>query len=608
MALSRRLEKIISLVPPGCNAVDIGTDHGLVPAALAERGICPRVIATDLRPGPLDAARSLMRERGLTQQVELRLGDGLAPITPGEAEVIIIAGMGGALMQHILRDGTDTARAAKRLILSPQSELEPFRHFLQAEGYFIDGERLIEEDGKYYFILSVTPRPGEMQDLTPEELNFGKNTAPEDRETLQKYLQKEKTKAETIRTQLAGRPGEAARSRELAARLQMITPLLSHTGSDDRIRKERSNMSSKLGFGLMRLPRLEDGTIDIAQCSAMVDHFLENGGTYFDTAYVYEGSEEAAKKFLVDRHPRESYTLATKMNTGVQPRTAESTKQQFYTSLDRTGAGYFDYYLLHALGTGNLDLHREFDTWQFIADRKAEGLIKHCGFSFHDTPEVLDKTLTEHPEVDFVQLQINYADWENPDVQSRGVYETARRHGKQVVIMEPVKGGTLATLPDEAAAILKGVHPEASLASWGIRFAASLDGVLAVLSGMSTLDQVKDNMSYMGFDRFVPLNDAERKAIDAVNEVLAAQRQIGCTACKYCVEGCPMQINIPGVFSAYNFFLRFTNKDTAVWRYKMRTRDGGKASDCIRCGACEEACPQHLPIRDLLEEAAGVLD
>ncbi len=367
-------------------------------------------------------------------------------------------------------------------------------------------------------------------------------------------------------------------------------------------------MSSKLGFGLMRLPRLEDGSIDIAQSSAMTDHFLENGGTYFDTAYVYEGSEEAAKKILTDRHPRESYTLATKMNTGVQPRTAESTKQQFYTSLERTGAGYFDYYLLHALGTGNLDLHRQFDTWQFIADRKAEGLIRHCGFSFHDTPEVLDQILTEHPEADFVQLQINYADWENPDVQSRGIYETARRHGKQVVVMEPVKGGTLATLPEAAEKILKTMNPEASLASWAIRYVASLDGILAVLSGMSTLEQMKDNMSFMNPDAFRPLSDAELRAVEAVREVLASQRQIGCTACKYCVEGCPMQIRIPGIFSAYNQFLRFGNRETAARSYKMRTRDAGKASDCIRCGACEESCPQHLPIRDLLEKAAGVLE
>ena len=367
-------------------------------------------------------------------------------------------------------------------------------------------------------------------------------------------------------------------------------------------------MSSKLGFGLMRLPRLEDGTIDIEQSSKMVDIFLENGGTYFDTAFVYDGSEEATKKILVDRHPRESYTLATKMNTMVQPRTKESTYQQFYTSLERTGAAYFDYYLLHALGKGNIGLHDEYDTWQFILDRQAEGLIKHVGFSFHDTPEMLDQLLTDHPQVEFVQLQINYADWENPDVQSRAIYETARRHGKQVVIMEPVKGGTLATLPAAAEQVLKTKEPEASLASWAIRYAASLDGLLAVLSGMSTIAQVEDNMSYMGGDRFQPLNEAERAAIEEVRAVLASQRQIGCTACKYCVEGCPMQINIPGVFSAYNMFLRFENPEPARFRYNMQTRDGGKASDCVACGACEDACPQHLPIRELLAEAAGVLE
>ncbi len=606
MALSRRLETIIALVPPGKTAADIGTDHGLVPAALAERGICSRVIATDLRSGPLEAARRLVTARGLAERIDLRLGDGLTPLVPGEADVLIIAGMGGALMQRILREGEAAARAAVRLILSPQSELEQFRRFLRDENYFIERERLVEEDGKYYYILSV--HPGEAQTLAPEELAFGKSPSPEDREVFQQFLRKEREKTEHILKQLAGRPGEEERRRELSVRRDLIIQMQCHGGSVDRIRKERKTMSSRLGFGLMRLPRREDGSIDIAQCSEMVDHFLENGGTYFDTAFVYEGSEEAAKKFLVDRHPRESYTLATKMNTGVQPRTAESTRQQFYTSLERTGAGYFDYYLLHALGTGNIGLHDEFDTWQFIADRKAEGLIRHCGFSFHDTPEVLDALLTAHPWVEFVQLQINYADWENPDVQSRAVYETARRHGKQVVIMEPVKGGTLAMLPDAAAAILKKEAPGMSLASWGIRFAASLDGVLAVLSGMSTIDQVRDNMSYMGMDRFRPLNEAERAAIEAVRNVLASQRQIGCTACKYCVEGCPMQIRIPGIFSAYNQYLRFGNQETAARSYKMRTRESGKASDCIRCGACEEACPQHLPIRDLLEEAAGVLE
>ncbi|MBQ7146271.1 MAG: tRNA (adenine(22)-N(1))-methyltransferase TrmK [Lachnospiraceae bacterium] len=606
MALSKRLECILSLVPEDVHtAADIGTDHGLVPLALIRRGLCKRVIATDLREGPLKAARELFAREDLQESVELRLGDGLAPLLPGEADLIVMAGMGGALMQKILRDGRQTAAKARRLILSPQSELPAFRRFLQKEKYHIDRERLVEEEGKYYSVFSLTP--GLPQDLSEEEIEFGKNLCEDDKNTLRDYLNKALTRDQWILQQITGSAGAATlRIQEVEERLirtaKALHPLTSTTA------KGRKNMSSKLGFGLMRLPRLEDGSIDIKQSSEMVDLFLEKGGTYFDTAYVYEGSEEATKKILVDRHPRNSYTLATKMNTMVQPRTKESTLAQFYTSLERTGAEYFDYYLLHALGAGNTPLHNEFDTWQFVADRKAEGLVKKMGFSFHDTPEFLEGLLKDHPEVDFVQLQINYADWDNPDVQSRRIYEVARRHGKEVVVMEPVKGGTLATLPEAAEKLFKAADPAASLASWAIRYVASKEGMLAVLSGMSTLEQVRDNMSYMGEGCFKPLDEKEEALIEEVRKVLASQRQIGCTACKYCTEGCPMQINIPGIFSAYNMYLRFENLGPAKGRYNMRTREGGKASDCVACGACEDACPQHLPIRDLLAEAAGVLE
>ncbi len=364
-------------------------------------------------------------------------------------------------------------------------------------------------------------------------------------------------------------------------------------------------MGIKLGFGLMRLPRLADGSIDIEQGKTMVDRFIEGGGTYFDTAFVYEGSEDAAKKMLVDRYPRDSYTLATKVNARVAA-DAEAAKQQFQTSLERTGAGYFDYYLLHAMGSGNKDKYAAFGLWEFVAEQKKKGLVRNMGFSFHDKPEVLDELLTAHPEVDFVQLQINYADWESDDVQSRACYDTVRKHGKKVVIMEPVKGGNLASLPKEAEDLLKALRPELSIASWGIRFAASLEGVLAVLSGMSTTAQVEDNISYM--KHFEPLSEAEHQALEQVVEILKKQRQIPCTACRYCTENCPMSINIPGVFSAYNMFLRYDNLGAAKHTYQLRIRSGGKASDCLRCGACEAACPQHLPIRDLLEELAGVLE
>ncbi len=364
-------------------------------------------------------------------------------------------------------------------------------------------------------------------------------------------------------------------------------------------------MGIKLGFGLMRLPRLADGSIDIEQGKQMVDCFIAGGGTYFDTAFVYPGSEEAARKILVERYPRESYTLATKVNARAAA-DAEAAKAQFKTSLERTGAGYFDYYLLHAMGSGNRDKYEEYGLWEFVAEQKKKGLIRHMGFSFHDKPEVLDEILTAHPEAEFVQLQINYADWESADVQSRACYEVARKHGKKVVIMEPVKGGNLASLPKEAEEILKALQPEKSIASWGIRFAASLDGILAVLSGMSTLAQVEDNMSYM--EHFEPLSEEEHRAVEQAVEILKKQRQIPCTACRYCTENCPMNINIPGLFSAYNMYLRYDNLGAARHTYELRIRDHGKASDCLKCGACEAACPQHLEIRGLLEEVAGVLE
>ena len=609
MILSRRLETILSLVPPGCCAADIGTDHGLVPAELIARGICPFVIATDLREGPLAAARGLIGGRGLSDKVSLRLGDGLSPVKPGEAQTIILAGMGGALMQRILQEGSETLRAAERLILSPQSQLREFRGFLLEEGCRIEEERVVEEDGKFYFILSVTPgsapenasEAGRAPAEGEAQLLFGTRIGEESFPDYIRYLKKEEDTCNKILQNMAeNAAGNQRRVSEIRDRLRLLKEVLA-----EQEEKGRHKMGIKLGFGLMRLPRLEDGSIDIEQGKQMVDRFIAGGGTYFDTAFVYEGSEDAVKKILVDRYPRESYTLATKVNARAAG-SEEAAKAQLQTSLERTGAGYFDYYLLHAMGAGNIDKYRDYGLWEFVVQKKKEGVLKHIGFSFHDTPELLDQILCEHPEAEFVQLQINYADWENPDVQSRACYEVARKHGKPVVIMEPVKGGTLAGLPAEAEAVFKALRPEASIASWGIRYAASLDGVLAVLSGMSTLAQTEDNVSYM--EHFEPLSEAERAAVGRVNEILKAQRQIPCTACKYCTEGCPMGINIPGLFSVYNFCLRFENLAEAKKRYAFRTKDSGKASDCVKCGACEGACPQHLPIRELLEEIAGVLE
>lgn len=363
----------------------------------------------------------------------------------------------------------------------------------------------------------------------------------------------------------------------------------------------------KLGFGLMRLPKLEDGSIDVEQTKEMVDMFMAAGLTYFDTAFVYDRgeSEKTAKAALVDRYPRDSYTLATKLNAWLGGVTAEDAKKQLEISLERTGAGYFDYYLLHAIQENNYQKYEEYGLWDFVKEAKEKGLIKHWGFSFHASPERLDKILTEHPDAEFVQLQINYADWENPEVQSRACYEVARKHGKSIVVMEPIKGGKLANPVDSVKAIFDEANPEASYASWAIRFVASLDGIIAVLSGMSNVAQMADNVSYMR--EFKPLSEEEQDVIRRVQEELNKVKNIPCTACHYCTEGCPMGVHIPEIFAAYNMYLN-GKKEEAQAEYDMVTADGGKASDCIQCGQCESACPQSIPVIENLQKAAEVFE
>ena len=359
-----------------------------------------------------------------------------------------------------------------------------------------------------------------------------------------------------------------------------------------------------LGFGLMRLPQAGEG-IDVEQTARMVDAFLAAGFTYFDTAYVYNGSEEAARKALVERHPRESYTLATKLNARVAKDAADA-RSQLDQSLARTGAGYFDYYLLHALQDSNVRSYDAWGLWDFVKEQKAAGRIRHYGFSFHGTPALLDRLLTEHPDVDFVQLQINYADWENPEVTSGENYAVARRHGKQVVIMEPVKGGSLADPPQAVKELFDAARPGASYASWALRFAASLDGVLAVLSGMSNTAQMEDNLAT--FTGFAPMDEADRAVIARAQQVLARSAAIPCTGCGYCVEGCPQQIFIPKVFAAANRQLAQNDPEKAKKAYAEATDGRGRASDCIGCGQCEGACPQHLPVIEWLRKCAEILE
>lgn len=362
--------------------------------------------------------------------------------------------------------------------------------------------------------------------------------------------------------------------------------------------------TGKLGFGLMRLPR-KMLNIDIPHVSRMVDLFMESGMNYFDTAFVYPGSEEAARKALIERYPRESFTLATKLYAAFIP-TEKAAKAEFETSLKRTNAGYIDYYLLHSLTAGNYRKYEKYHLWDFVREEKEKGRIRHYGFSFHDTPELLDQILTEHPDAEFVQLQINYADWENPSVQSRGIYEVARKHSKPIVIMEPVKGGNLANPPQEIKKIFDEVNPGASYASWAIRFAASLDGVLTVLSGMSDTEQMKDNLSYM--KDFKPLNEAEQEAIGKAQAVYGKLDTIPCTACRYCTEGCPKSINIPEIFKAVNHRNSSGQIERSAEEYADAVNSAGRASDCIKCRQCEKACPQHIKITEELEKAAGLFD
>ena len=360
----------------------------------------------------------------------------------------------------------------------------------------------------------------------------------------------------------------------------------------------------KLGFGLMRLPKDKAGKIDIEHTKKMVDMFMDAGLTYFDTAFVYDGgdSERAAKAALVDRYPRESFTLATKLNARMGCHDEASAKQEFYTSLERTGAGYFDYYLLHALQAGNANLYEEYHLWDFVREQKAKGLIRHWGFSFHDSPEFLDALLTKYPDAEFVQLQINYADWENPSVTARANYEVARRHGKSIVIMEPVKGGTLANPPAKVQEVLRKADPAASFASWAIRYAASLDGIITVLSGMSNVEQMADNLSYM--KNFQPLNAGEQAAIREAQEILGGVNSIPCTGCHYCTDGCPMNIPIPEIFAARNKQLIWGQLREGAADYAACTAGGGKASDCIACGQCESACPQQIDVIERLKSCA----
>lgn len=362
----------------------------------------------------------------------------------------------------------------------------------------------------------------------------------------------------------------------------------------------------------MRLPladAADQRAVDMAAVERMFDRFIERGFTYFDTAYMYHDfhSEEVVREALVRRHRRDEYTLASKLPTMFLKEEGDQ-ERIFDEQLAKCGVDFFDYYLLHNLGVGNYRKVERFDSFGFVARMKAEGRIRHIGFSFHDSAELLDRILTEHPETEFVQLQINYLDWDNASIQSRLCYETARRHGKQVVVMEPLKGGTLATLPAEAETLLKKVRPELSAASWAIRYAAGLEGVMAVLSGMSSMEQLLDNTDYMR--RFEPLGEREREAVAEVVRIVNRSIAVPCTACRYCVAGCPEHIAIPEYFALYNAEKQSVNRGFSIQSvyYANLSKTHGRASQCIACRKCERSCPQHLSIVDYLRRVAEAFE
>jgi len=368
----------------------------------------------------------------------------------------------------------------------------------------------------------------------------------------------------------------------------------------------------KLAFGLMRLPQLDENdatSIDIERVKGMVDTFMEQGFTYFDTAAPYHGkhSEIALREAVVKRYPRESFVVADKLSFGMIDK-AEDMQPFFEDQLERTGLDYIDIYLLHALGKESYAKAQSFKAFEFAAQKKAEGKVKHVGFSFHDSAEVLDQILTEHPEVEYVQLQLNYLDWEDENVQSRKCYEVAVKHGKKVLVMEPVKGGALAKVSPQVENLLKGHNPDASPASWAVRFAASLEHVVMVLSGMSDEAQVVDNTSYM--KEFVPLNEKEIAVLEQAADMIRNDIAVPCTGCAYCVADCPKNIAIPDYFTMYNKVKRFQGVGLG-WekqKYAKKAEGRGKASDCIECGLCEGHCPQHIEIRKCLKDVAEVLE
>lgn len=363
-------------------------------------------------------------------------------------------------------------------------------------------------------------------------------------------------------------------------------------------------VKKNFGFGCMRLP-MKDGEVDTVEFSKMVDTFIGNGFNYFDTAHGYIGgkSETALKTCLTSRYPRDAYILTNKLS-GSFFKCQEDIRPYFNVQLEACGVDYFDFYLMHAQGSKNYDKYKSCRAYETALELLAEGKIKHFGISFHDKAEMLDRILTEYPQIEVVQIQFNYLDYEDVSVESRKCYEVCRKHNKAVIVMEPVKGGALVNLPAMAKEVLDGLHG-GSYASYAIRFAAGFEDIFMVLSGMGNMDMMNDNISFM--KDFKPLDEREMEAVCRVREIITDQNLIQCTACRYCTDGCPKQIPIPDLFACMN--AKRTRDDwNSAFYYEQMTDGRGKASDCVNCGRCEAICPQQLHIRDLLVDVAKVFE
>lgn len=364
-------------------------------------------------------------------------------------------------------------------------------------------------------------------------------------------------------------------------------------------------VKKKFGFGCMRLP-MQDGEVDKAQMCQMVDKFLENGFNYFDTAHGYLGgkSETALRECLTSRYPRDRYILTDKL-TNFFFKSQQDIRPFFESQLEACGVDYFDFYLMHAQNAENFAFFRKCRAYETALEMKEEGKFKHFGISFHDTADVLEQILTEYPQIEVVQIQFNYVDYEDPAVQSRKCYEVCKKFRKPVIVMEPVKGGNLANLPEDAKAVLDELHG-GSPASYAIRFAAGFEKIMMVISGMSDMAQMEDNISAM--KDFTPLSEQEFTAIEKVIKIFNSKNLIPCTSCRYCTAGCPKQILIPDLFACLNAKKVFNNWNTDYYYNNVYTTRNGKASDCVKCGKCEHACPQHLSIRELLVSVADEFD